>query len=222
VNALPDRARTGFVHLGSDPLAAAMNPQLASTIAAIDDANRQDPNNLNGQPLAMVQGQAGSRWLDELCATPRDELRLAVRAHHLRRWELKRVDYPEGRSGYLRWRRANKAHQADSLASLMQEDEWPESSIELARLLLGRTKLRTDLDTQTLEDAACLVFLETQFEAMTERTEHKHLVSIVAKTLNKMSPGAVILAGSIGLSTTSRALLADAFASAGDEVLDDD
>ena len=121
-----------------------------------------------------------------------------------------------------RWRRANKAHQADSLASLMQEDEWPESSIELARLLLGRTKLRTDIETQTLEDAACLVFLETQFEAMAERTEHEHLVSIVAKTLKKMSPGAVSLAGSIGLSTTSRAILADAVALAGDKDLDDD
>jgi hypothetical protein len=199
-----------------------MNPQLVSTIAAIDNANRQDPNDLDGQPLAMVQGHAASRWLDELCATPRDELRLAVRAHHLRRWELKRVDYPEGRSGYLRWRRENKAHQADSLASLMRADDWPESSIELAQLLLGRTKLRTDIETQTLEDAACLVFLETQFEAMAERTEHEHLVSIVAKTLKKMSPGAVILAGSIGLSTTSRAILADAVALAGDKDLDDD
>jgi hypothetical protein len=104
----------------------------------------------------------------------------------------------------------------------MRADDWPESSIELAQLLLGRTKLRTDIETQTLEDAACLVFLETQFEAMAERTEHEHLVSIVAKTLKKMSPGAVSLAGSIGLSTTSRAILADAVALAGDKDLDDD
>ena len=50
---------------GQTPLAAATNPQLASTIAAIDDANRQDPNNLNGQPLAMVQGQrAADGWMN--------------------------------------------------------------------------------------------------------------------------------------------------------------
>ena len=199
-----------------------MNPWLVSTISAIDDANRQDPNVVDGQPLALVQGQAASRWLDELCATSSDELRLAVRAHHLNRWEVKRAGYPTGRPGYLRWRRDNKAHQASSLGILMVADGWPPSSVELAKLLLSRTMLRSDPATQSLEDAACLVFLETQFDDMAGRTDHDHLVSIVAKTLKKMSSRAVTLAGSIGLSTTAQAVLADAAASAGNKDPDDD
>ena len=99
----------------------------------------------------------------------------------------------------------------------MAGHDWPDESIDRARLLLGRTRLKTDRDTQHLEDAACLVFLETQFDDMAERTEHDHLVSIVTKTLKKMSPEAVTLAGSIGLSTTSQAVLADAVALLGDE-----
>lgn len=199
-----------------------MNPRLVSTMAAIDDTNRQDPNGHDGQPLALVQGQAASRWLDELTTAPSDELRLAVRAHHLRRWELKRADYPTGRAGYLRWRHENKAHQADSLGTLMTNDGWSQSSTAYAKLLLGRTRLRSHAETQTLEDAACLVFLETQFASMVERTDHDHLVTIVTKTLKKMSPAAVTLAGSIGLTTTSQAVLADAVALLGTEDPDAD
>jgi len=185
---------------------------VALLLAAIDGANREDPNLFDGKPLALVQGQAASRWLAQLKAAPSAELQLAVRGHHLRRWELLRADFPEGRQGYLRWRRQNKAHQADSLAELMEAAGWSESSVERIRTLLGRTKLRTDPETQTLEDAACLVFLETQFDSMAARTEHDHLVSIVAKTLKKMSPEAVTLASSISLSPTAQTVLADAVA----------
>ncbi len=190
---------------------------IEATLAAIDAANGDDPNLFAGQPLALVQGRAATGWLDRLDPNASAELQLAVRAHHLRRWELKRADYPEGRQGYLRWRRENKAHQATSLATLMTADGWPTESIERAQVLLSRTTLRTDPETQALEDAACLVFLETQFGAMTERTQHDHLVVIVAKTLKKMSNEAVTLASSIGLSPTSQAVLADAVALLGAE-----
>lgn len=185
---------------------------VARMLRAIDAANSQDPNLFGDRPLALVQGQSASRWLDQLDPAPTPELQLAVRAHHLRRWELQRADFPEGRQGYLQWRRENKAHQADSLASLMQADGWPVDSVERARSLLGRTKLRSDAATQTLEDAACLVFLETQFGAMAERTEHDRLVSIVTKTLKKMSPEARVLSGSIALSDAARAVLVEAVA----------
>jgi len=185
---------------------------LERVLASIDLANGQDPNLFDGEPLALVQGRAASRWLAQLDASASSELQLAVRAHHLRRWELKRTDYPEGRAGYLRWRKDNKAHQADSLATLMEADGWAANAVDRARLLLGRTKLRTDAETQTLEDAACLVFLETQFASMVEQTDHDHLVAIVAKTLKKMSPSAAILAGSISLSPPARAVLQDASA----------
>ncbi len=196
--------------------------RLVETLAAIDEANAADPNDLAGEPLALLQGRAASRWLESLCTDASDELRLAVRAHHLRRWELKRADFPVGRAGYLRWRRENKAHQAASLGTLMHAQGWPPSSVADAQLLLGRTRLRTDPATQALEDAACLVFLETQFDDMAERTDHDRLVAIVAKTLRKMSPDAVTLAGSIGLSTTSQAVLADAVTLLGAEDFNDD
>jgi len=183
---------------------------LDSTIAAIDEANSHDPNSFRGEPLALWQGRSASGWLEKLDPEAGDALQLAVRAHHLRRWELARSDYPEGRAGYLRWRRDNKAHQAESLASLMRSDGWPEATVERTGEILGRTKLRSDAETQSLEDAACLVFLETQFDDMLDQTDHDHLVTIVVKTLKKMSPAAVTLAASIGLTPRTQAVLADA------------
>ena len=106
---------------------------LGATLAAIDAENCDDPNDHHGEPLALVQGRTASRWLDSLCTNASDELRLAVRAHHLRRWEIPRSTYAAGRAGYLRWRRDNKAHQAESLAAVMRTSGWPHDSIETAR-----------------------------------------------------------------------------------------
>lgn len=184
--------------------------QIDAVVAAIDRANADDPTVLRGQPLALVQGQRASDWLEKLDPSPTSELQLCVRAHHLRRWEIPRSTYPSGRDGYLKWRRANKAHQGESLATIMSEADWPTESIDRCRSLLLRTKLRSDPDTQTLEDAACLVFLETQFDAMVDATNHDHLVTIVAKTLRKMSGEALSLAGTIPLSDRAAAVLRDA------------
>lgn len=185
-------------------------------LRAIDTANADDPNELDGKPLARFQGQLASRWLAEIAPKASLELQLAARAHHLRRWEIERTDFPAGRQGYLRWRRENKAHQADSLADLMADHELPAASIDRARTLLNRTKLRSDPETQALEDVACLVFLETQFEPMVARLDHDHLVGVVAKTLKKMSADAVTLAGSIELGAGAVAVLAAATETADD------
>ena len=170
---------------------------LDATLDAIDAANAGDPNLHNGHPVAQLQGQRASKWLGQLNASASDELRLAARAHHLRRWELARADYPEGRAGYLRWRCDNKAHQAEALAAIMSNHSWPTASVERTSLLLSRTELGDDAETQTLEDVACLVFVETQFAQMIDRLGAERMVEVVAKTLKKMSPEAIRLASTI-------------------------
>ena len=157
-----------------------------------------------------------SSWLDRLTPNASPALAVAARAHHLRRWELRRDTYPEGRAGYLKWRIDNKAHQAASAASILSEHDWPDDAIVRVRELLGRTKLRTDADTQTLEDVACLVFLETQFDKMVDETDRDHMVTIVAKTLKKMSQPAIELAGGIPVSDEGRAVIASAAATLSD------
>ena len=183
---------------------------LSAALAAIDEANWADPNRHEGEPLAFVQGRLGSKWLATLAPRPSVELVVSVRAHHLGRWEIARADYPEGRPGYLRWRRENKRHQVLRLAELLTDRGWPTDSIARTGELLERTRLGSDPETQTLEDVACLVFLETQFEPMVQRLAHDHMVSVVGKTLAKMSGAGVAAAGTIELGAAAAAVVTEA------------
>lgn len=191
-----------------------LSGDLAAAIAAIDRANETDPNLIGDRPLALVQGERASAWLAGLDATPSGELAVAARAHHLRRWEIARADFPEGRDGYLRWRRANKQHQATVIGPLLDGLGFDEAFRARVAALLLRRGLGTDAETQSLEDVACLVFLETQFEPMVDRLDHDHLVRVVAKTLKKMSPEAIALAIGIELSPMAAAVLGEAVTSA--------
>ncbi len=183
---------------------------LTKALDAVDAANAADPNLHHGEPLALVQGRSASGWLAQLSMMPSPELEVAARAHHLRRWEVARTDYPEGREGYLRWRRENKAHQAASVAPIMEAAGFDHESIERTQYLLLRKALKTDAETQALEDVACLVFVETQFEAMEARTERERMVNVVAKTLRKMSDEAIQLAAAQDLSAEAQAVLGEA------------
>ena len=183
---------------------------LAEVLAQIDQANSADPTMVNKRPLAQLQGELATDWLNRLSEQPSMELQVAARAHHLRRWEIKRADYPEGRAGYLRWRRNNKAHQASSVAEILEPAGFGADSVTRVQDLLLRTGLRVDPETQTLEDVACLVFVETQFEELAQRTDPDRMVIVVAKTLKKMSPSAIELVGTLALSDQSRSTLAAA------------
>lgn len=187
-----------------------MTATLDQIFAAIDHANGDDPNSLPAGPRAFVQGRLATKWLAALAPDASPALQIATRAHHLRRWEIARGDYAKGRAGYLQWRRDNKSHQADAAATILDGAGWPADTTMRVGQLLRRTQLRTDSETQVLEDVACLVFLETQFAAMVERTEHDQMVTIVAKTLRKMSAAGIEAAGTLSLTAAGQQIIAEA------------
>ncbi len=183
-----------------------MRDLIERTFDAIDRVNADDPNLIDGEPLAMVQGQRATHWLAQLGIEPSTELEVAARAHHVERWKLARTDYPDGRSGYLRWRRDNKAHQAARGVELCAESGLVIDAERLTALLLRR-ELQTDPETQALEDVACIVFVETQFEPVVDRLGHDKSVDVVAKTLRKMSVDAIALAAGLELTPDTHAVL---------------
>ncbi len=162
---------------------------------AIDEANAADPNRIDGEPRARLEGQRATTWLDRLEPEASPALAIAARAHHLRRWELARADYPTGRAGYLRWRRDNKAHQAASCAALIADLGGDGELIVRIEELLQRGLLGSDHETQRLEDVACLAFLQTQLTSMAGRLDADHLAAIIDKTRKKMSDEAIELIG---------------------------
>jgi hypothetical protein len=64
-----------------------------------------------------------------------------------------------------------------------------------------------DADVQALEDALCLVFIETQFRELADRLEPDKMVDVTRKTLVKMSDDAKALALSLDLPPEDRAVL---------------
>ncbi|MCU1366958.1 MAG: hypothetical protein JWN39_2597 [Ilumatobacteraceae bacterium] len=187
-----------------------------TAVAAIDAANAADPNlvTVHGatQPLALAHGRLAAGWVAHLVADPGEALLLAARAHHLRRWEVPRTTYPEGKAGYLRWRRDQKHRHATEVEAILADAGYDAATIARTQELIRRDHLATDADTQVVEDAACLVFLETQLADVEARLEHDHLIDVIRKTARKMSTAGLAAVGAIELGDHERALLAEALA----------
>jgi len=153
--------------------------------AAIDRANEEDP-----RKYEVLYGQRMVDWVRKLAPQASEELLLAARAQHVRRWTVPRSSYPEGRSGYLRWREGLKKFHADTLAAIMTGAGYGADAVAKARSLLVRKNLADDAEGQTLEDAACLVFLQFEYAEFSAKTEPDKMVEILRKSWGKMSSAA--------------------------------
>lgn len=188
-----------------------LSPRYDAAAAAIDEANAADPNSVEvrGQQvaLALVHGQLAAEWIARLVPDPDETLLLAARAHHLRRWELRRDSYPSGRPGYLRWRRDQKTRHATDVAAILAPCGYEPSEIERVQALIRREPVE---GSQAVEDAACLVFIETQLASFAARTDHDLTIGVIRKTARKMSERGLELVAAIPLGDTERSLLDEA------------
>jgi hypothetical protein len=186
-----------------------------AAVATIDAANAADPNTVvvrgRSAPLALTHGQLAAEWIGQLVDDPDEVLLLAARAHHLRRWEVRRDSYPLGRSGYLRWRKDQKARHARDIAELLTGLGYEPTEIERIEQLVRRDSVD---GAQAVEDAACLVFIETQLGSFSARMDHDRMIEVIRKTARKMSPRGLELVGSIALTPAEQALLAEALGGA--------
>lgn len=164
---------------------------LAAAIAAIDAANSEDPRTLevrgSSRPWTLGEAELATLWLDNLAPDASEALRLAIRSHHLRRWETPRASYPDGRAGYLKWRKHLYDVASDHAAVILREIGYDEDTVARVSDLMHKRNVRTDDEAQTYEDVLCLVFLESQFTDFAARTDPEKLDNIVEKTLAKMS-----------------------------------
>jgi hypothetical protein len=186
-------------------------------VAAIDAANADDPNRIviGGveQPKETAHAVLATAWLERLQPDAGEALRLAVRAHHLKRWAIPRAAYPDGRAGYLRWRTALKQLHAVEVGRILREVGYDDATVERVQDIVRKRGLGTDPEVQVLEDVVCLVFLETQLHDLAAKLAPDHIVEVVRKTLPKMSDEAKALALELDLEPSDRAVLERAVAS---------
>ncbi|KAK1773326.1 cytochrome b2 [Copromyces sp. CBS 386.78] len=151
-----------------------------------------------------------TRWLALREPEASPVLQLACRAQHFRRWEIPRSSYPMTRPGYLTWRAKLKSQAAKQVAELLADAsiQPPLSQEEIDRVaaLVRKEDLKTDSDTQVLEDVACLVFLDEQFDDFEKRPDidEEKMMGILRKTWGKMSPSGHALALQMHLSERAK------------------
>lgn len=170
------------------------NSSLQSVLNAIDEVNRQDPNTttIEGEaiPNEVLYGNYMTECINKYWPNANELLQIAVRAQHIKRWHLKRTEFNKGKAGYYEWRIAQGKFHAQLTKAIMLENNYTEKDAEKTASLLRKENLKSNPDTQTLEDVACLVFLQHYFDAFAAKHKEEKIIRILQLTWRKMSEDA--------------------------------
>ena len=119
-----------------------------SVIAAIDAANAADPNSIEiegkTQPAELVYGRRMSATLARMAPAASEPLRIAARGQHIERWRSPRKSYPDGRAGYLKWRKDLKDVHAQRLGEIMAAAGYEPGEIARVGALVRKEQLKLD------------------------------------------------------------------------------
>jgi ketosteroid isomerase-like protein len=197
----------------------APSDRLRAALAAIDDANAADPTIVTARDRTgakeIIHADLVTEWVVRLKPDAGDALLLAARGHHFRRWTVPRTSYPAGRAGYLRWRKDLHAQHANELGVVLAGAGYDEATIAAVQAIVrkdGLARAAENDDVQVLEDALCLVFLETQLVETAAKLDPAKLPGVITKTAHKMSAAGRALIAEVPLGPGARRLLDEAFA----------
>jgi hypothetical protein len=166
--------------------------RLQRVFAAIDAVNAEDPHRVevDGRqvPAELVYGQRITETLHRMVAEPSEPMRIAARGQHIGRWRLARKSYPEGRAGYLAWRRQQRVNQAEKLGQIMAAEGYGADDIARVGTLIRKENMLADAEVQIFEDIICVMFFEHYLGDFVSRVEQEKLADILVKTWRRMSP----------------------------------
>lgn len=181
--------------------------KLKRAFALFDAYNKKDPHTMvwEGEQVAVEYFLAIKlyEWVLKLNLQASEALLLAARSQHIGRWEITRESYPEGREGYLKWRKDLGMYHADIAAMLMSQAGYVDEVISRVKEIILKKKIKADPDVQTMENALCLVFLQYQYEDFYPKHPEK-IVNILRKSLLKMDAEGHLFA--LSLSYTDQGL----------------
>lgn len=164
---------------------------LANTLAAIDLLHQGDPIKVidKGEEIAgeLLYARQMTSWLNRLCDSPSELVQIAARSQHLCRWELPRSEFEMNRAGYLKWRVEQGKYHGQKASKAMADNGYDQVSCQQVYDMVRKKSLKSNPDTQLMEDAACLVFLEFQFKEFASGYSDEKIIRIVKKTWAKMS-----------------------------------
>lgn len=186
-------------------------------LLAIDAAHSLDPREHITSaglkiPYELHYAQKMSHYLTLRDPQASPVLKLAIRAQHLRRWEIPRDSYPMTKAGYYSWRTYLKKRQAEIVEDICIASGVEREEAEKVGSLVRKEDLKTDEKTMVLEDVACLVFLDDQFEKFKDGYDEDKVIHIVKKTWVKMTDKGHDLALQIPMTDESKRIIGKALA----------
>jgi len=197
-----------------------MPSQFETALDLIDQENALDPNKVmvagKEYPKELLYSQRMTEVLFATTSKPTEELQIAIRAQHIRRWAITRKNYPMDRVGYYRWRNDLKTMHAEVVSQILEKVGYTEKFIDRVAFLVNKKDIKKDSETQMLEDVVCLVFLQYYMEDFIAKHEDEKVIGIFRKTWKKMSPQGQETALKIKFSSRSEGLIREAIAERGD------
>jgi hypothetical protein len=185
-----------------------------AVIADIDRANADDPRTVVVgdvvRPYEVVYAERMTQRLEAMYPEASELLRIAARGQHIRRFDIPRAQFPEGRDGYNEWRRTCREHHAELLHDIMSRHGYDSQDIEHVAKLVKKEQLKKDKESQALENVVDVVFLEHYFDEFYGKYSHyddAKIIDIIGKTLRKMSPKGHQAALALGLPERTRKLV---------------
>lgn len=181
--------------------------------ARADEINAKDPRAVaapdgRSLPFEIAYADRLEHWIDLLVSRPSAALAFACRAQHVKRWEIPRDAFPEGRAGYHAWRRKlEDLHVAVARDILAGAGCGADETRRVERILRKQGR-DTDPEIQAMQDAVSLVTVEMQIESLESKLDEAKLVDVLRRTMAKMSPAGRELASRIPLERDARRILA--------------
>jgi len=202
------------------------NSTFDKALELIDTANSQDPNQVSADgtewPKELLYSSRMSDMLTRYAPDADDAMKLAIRAQHIQRWKSPRNAYPMDRIGYLKWRKDLYKIQANTVAELMVQAGYADDVIERVKNAVAKSNIKSNPDTQLLEDVTDLVFMEhyiVEFVGKHPEYPEEKWIDIIQKTWHKMSEQAreFALSGKVELPESLAPLIRKAVSGAGSD-----
>jgi len=174
----------------------------------ITAANNEDPNqesyNDKIWPKELLYSHHMTNMLHRYAPETDEVIKLAVSGQHVQRWKSPRNSFSMDKKGYHQWRTGLYKFHADTTGELMRQAGYSEGDIIRAKLAIGKKSLKTNPDTQLIEDVSALVFIEhymLDFANKHPEYDEEKWIGIIQRTWGKMSDSAqqFALSGAINL-----------------------
>ena len=182
--------------------------KFSTAMADIDAVHAEDPEkDAAGQPKELAYARRMSVWLAKLAPQASEHLKLATRCQHLRRWAIPRASYPEGKVGYLRWRKEESLAHAALAGEILARAGYAAAVVARVQSLVKKERIKHDAEAQLVEDATCLAFLEIDFAGFAQKHDEAKVLDILRKSWSKMSPRGHEAALGLALPAPLRAIM---------------